>query len=137
MVPFLSRTFGGKSKWPKPCREPRFTLHLHIKLHPRLSTCFKALKTLYVSASLIGAADSDHFLLPWHGREQKIDPTKPMTSCVKHLPGTPNIVFPKAKIAVFIDGDFWHGMLARNRTYEYQLNPPKLAGVFQVSRGNY
>lgn len=28
---------------------------------------------------------------------------------VKELPGTPDIVFPKAKIAVFIDGDFWHG----------------------------
>lgn len=28
---------------------------------------------------------------------------------VKHLPGKPDIVFPKAKLAVFIDGDFWHG----------------------------
>ena len=28
---------------------------------------------------------------------------------VKKLPGTPDIVFPKAKVAVFIDGDFWHG----------------------------
>ena len=28
---------------------------------------------------------------------------------VKHLPGKPDVVFPKAKVAVFIDGDFWHG----------------------------
>jgi len=28
---------------------------------------------------------------------------------VKELPGTPDIVFTKAKVAVFIDGDFWHG----------------------------
>ena len=28
---------------------------------------------------------------------------------VKELPGKPDIVFPKAKVAVFIDGDFWHG----------------------------
>ncbi len=28
---------------------------------------------------------------------------------VKELPGKPDIVFVNAKIAVFIDGDFWHG----------------------------
>ena len=28
---------------------------------------------------------------------------------VKNLPGKPDIVFTKAKIAVFCDGDFWHG----------------------------
>lgn len=28
---------------------------------------------------------------------------------VKTLPGKPDIVFMDAKIAVFIDGDFWHG----------------------------
>ncbi len=28
---------------------------------------------------------------------------------VKTLPGVPDAVFPKAKVAVFIDGDFWHG----------------------------
>ena len=28
---------------------------------------------------------------------------------VKDLPGKPDIVFTKAKIAVFVDGDFWHG----------------------------
>ena len=28
---------------------------------------------------------------------------------VKDLPGTPDIVFNKTKVVVFIDGDFWHG----------------------------
>ena len=28
---------------------------------------------------------------------------------VKELPGKPDVVFPRAKVAVFIDGDFWHG----------------------------
>jgi len=25
------------------------------------------------------------------------------------LPGKPDVVFPKEKVAVFVDGDFWHG----------------------------
>ncbi len=28
---------------------------------------------------------------------------------VRTLPGCPDIVFPKARVAVFVDGDFWHG----------------------------
>ena len=28
---------------------------------------------------------------------------------VKELPGRPDVVFSKSKVAVFIDGDFWHG----------------------------
>ena len=28
---------------------------------------------------------------------------------VTTLPGTPDIVFPRATVAVFVDGDFWHG----------------------------
>jgi len=28
---------------------------------------------------------------------------------VKSLPGKPDIVFPESKIAIFADGDFWHG----------------------------
>jgi DNA mismatch endonuclease (patch repair protein) len=28
---------------------------------------------------------------------------------VKELPGKPDIVFTKARVAVFVDGDFWHG----------------------------
>ena len=39
---------------------------------------------------------------------------------VKTLPGRPDAVFPKEKIAVFIDGDFWHGY--RLPTWEHKLN---------------
>lgn len=28
---------------------------------------------------------------------------------LKELPGKPDIVFTKARVVVFIDGDFWHG----------------------------
>lgn len=28
---------------------------------------------------------------------------------VTALPGRPDLVFPKAKLAIFCDGDFWHG----------------------------
>ena len=28
----------------------------------------------------IGATDPEHYAFPWHGREQKIDPTRPITS---------------------------------------------------------
>jgi len=28
---------------------------------------------------------------------------------VKELPGKPDVVFTKAKVAFFVDGDFWHG----------------------------
>lgn len=38
---------------------------------------------------------------------------------VKSLPGSPDIVFTKVKIAVFIDGDFWHGY--RFPVWEHKL----------------
>lgn len=28
---------------------------------------------------------------------------------VRNLPGKPDIVFPSARLVVFVDGDFWHG----------------------------
>lgn len=28
---------------------------------------------------------------------------------VRNLPGKPDFVFPKSKLAIFADGDFWHG----------------------------
>src|SRR5262249_34915412 len=31
------------------------------------------------------------------------------------LPGCPDIVFPKRRVAVFCDGDFWHGRDLENR----------------------
>ncbi|HEY0080673.1 MAG TPA: site-specific integrase [Pyrinomonadaceae bacterium] len=42
--------------------------------------CRTALSELYAKASIINASEPEHFTFPWHGREQKIDPTKPITS---------------------------------------------------------
>jgi DNA mismatch endonuclease, patch repair protein len=44
---------------------------------------------------------------------------------VKDLPGRPDIVFPKARLAVFCDGDFWHGRNweERRRKLEQGTNP--------------
>ena len=37
------------------------------------------------------------------------------------LPGKPDIVFPNQKIAIFLDGDFWHGY--RFPTWKNKLKP--------------
>ena len=37
--------------------------------------------------------------------------------CEENLPGKPDIVIPSRKLAVFIDGDFWHGNQYRTRGY--------------------
>ena len=39
---------------------------------------------------------------------------------LKELPGQPDVVFTKAKVAVFIDGDFWHGY--RFPTWEHKVS---------------
>ena len=39
---------------------------------------------------------------------------------LKELPGKPDIVFTKAKVVVFIDGDFWHGY--RFPTWEHKVS---------------
>ena len=39
----------------------------------------------------------------------------------KELPGRPDIVFRNGKLAVFIDGDFWHGW--RFPAWEHKLTP--------------
>ena len=40
---------------------------------------------------------------------------------VKTLAGRPDIVFRKEKVAVFVDGDFWHGW--RLPAWEHKLSP--------------
>ena len=32
---------------------------------------------------------------------------------IRHLPGTPDLAFPSTRVAVFVDGDFWHGRVLR------------------------
>ena len=39
---------------------------------------------------------------------------------VKELPGKPDVVFVAAKVAVFIDGDFWHGY--RFASWEHKVS---------------
>jgi len=40
---------------------------------------------------------------------------------ISTLPGKPDIVFPRKKVAIFIDGDFWHGY--RFSTWKDDLSP--------------
>jgi DNA mismatch endonuclease, patch repair protein len=40
---------------------------------------------------------------------------------VRSLPGSPDILFPREKIAIFVDGDFWHGW--RLPAWEHKLSP--------------
>lgn len=40
---------------------------------------------------------------------------------VRSLPGRPDIVFLQQKVAVFVDGDFWHGW--RLPAWEHKLSP--------------
>lgn len=39
---------------------------------------------------------------------------------VPDLPGHPDVVFTKARVAVFVDGDFWHGRDWENRRRKLQ-----------------
>jgi DNA mismatch endonuclease (patch repair protein) len=39
---------------------------------------------------------------------------------VRTLPGSPDIAFTKEKVAVFVDGDFWHGW--RLPAWEHKLS---------------
>jgi DNA mismatch endonuclease, patch repair protein len=39
---------------------------------------------------------------------------------VRNLPGSPDIVFPRKQIAIFVDGDFWHGW--RLSAWEHKLS---------------
>ncbi|MGA9994308.1 MAG: very short patch repair endonuclease [Pyrinomonadaceae bacterium] len=42
---------------------------------------------------------------------------------VRDLPGKPDIVFPKHKVAIFCDGDFWHGRNWRKDKRRLQVGP--------------
>ena len=44
------------------------------------SVCRQTLAQLREKARVINATEPDHFVFPWHGREQKIDPTRAITS---------------------------------------------------------
>ena len=59
---------------------------------------------------------------------------------VRSLPGSPDIVFNGCKVAIFIDGDFWHGW--RLSTWEQKLSlsgeknlEPTASGISATSEG--
>jgi DNA mismatch endonuclease (patch repair protein) len=58
---------------------------------------------------------------------------------VKRLPGTPDIVFPTARVAVFVDGDFWHGNQWRLRGHssieeQFQGSPNATYWIPKIKR---
>lgn len=56
---------------------------------------------------------------------------------VKGLPGTPDIVFTRAKVAVFVDGGFWHGH--DFEVWKHKLKPfwkAKIERNIERDRGN-
>ena len=50
----------------------------------------------------------------------------------KELDGTPDIAFPQDKIAIFIDGDFWHGW--RLPAWEHKLSDYWKSKLYQNRR---
>jgi len=59
---------------------------------------------------------------------------------VKKLPGTPDIVFRKAKLVVFVDGEFWHGFEWEQKKLKIKTNRdfwiPKIERNMQRDAGN-
>ena len=39
---------------------------------------------------------------------------------LRSLPGSPDVVFTRAKVAVFVDGDFWHGWKFEEKKHRYK-----------------
>jgi len=57
---------------------------------------------------------------------------------VGKLPGRPDFVFARARVAVFVDGDFWHGW--RFPVWEHKLSPfwrDKIAGNRERDQRNF
>jgi DNA mismatch endonuclease (patch repair protein) len=55
---------------------------------------------------------------------------------VGSLPGRPDIVFPRARLVVFCDGDFWHGKdwPARRRKLARGTNAPYWVAKIEANR---
>jgi DNA mismatch endonuclease, patch repair protein len=58
----------------------------------------------------------------------------------RRLPGKPDIVLPKYRIAIFVDGEFWHGHNWRNKKNAIKSNPnfwiPKIERNIQRDQSN-
>jgi integrase len=44
------------------------------------ATCLYVLRDLHDEAAKLGFVNPEHFVFPWHGRNKRLDPTRPMTS---------------------------------------------------------
>jgi integrase len=77
-----------RSKTPAVWRSP--TLNV---------TCLRVLQELQAVAANLGFAEPAHFVFPWHGRNKRHDPTRPMTSwrtawrSVRKAAGLPHVRF--------------------------------------------
>jgi integrase len=58
-----------RSKTPAGWRDPSLN-----------DTCLEALRELQSRVRALGLADPEHYLFAWHGRNKKLDPTRPMAS---------------------------------------------------------
>ena len=63
----------------------------------------------------------------------------PIMENVKELPGKPDIVLPEYRIAIFVDGDYWHGNQWRTRGLtsleeQFQNSPQKEYWVNKIER---
>jgi integrase len=58
-----------RSKTPAGGRDPSLN-----------DACARALRELHSRAKVVGFADTEHYLFPWHGRDKKLDPSRPMTT---------------------------------------------------------
>ena len=77
---------------------------------PSSAPSYRGLVSTSVTASAVGRGNTKHGTRPeqilathltrLRRRFRENDPT---------LPGTPDFAFVRAKVAVFVDGDFWHG----------------------------
>jgi len=44
------------------------------------TTCLDVVRYLHSQSAALGFAQAEHFVFPWHGRNKRLDPTRPMTS---------------------------------------------------------
>ena len=47
---------------------------------PLNKACLEALRELHTRAAELGFTEPEHFLFVWHGRDKKLDPSRPMSS---------------------------------------------------------
>jgi len=55
-----------RSKTPAGWRDPSLD-----------DACVRALRELWSRTAKLGFNEPDHYVFPWHGRDKKIDPTRP------------------------------------------------------------